>query len=94
MGSLPNLHELSKDKLGSPVYKPAPIGGLGPMRLPPQPPPLAHTHKRARSSGHHHSTLCDNDAMLEVPITRWNSERFSLNRSKCLLIFMNILCNS
>ncbi|XP_011869259.1 PREDICTED: UNC93-like protein [Vollenhovia emeryi] len=65
MGSLPNLHELTKDKLGSPVYKPAPIGGLGPKRLPPQPPPLAHTHKRARSSGHHHSTLCDNDAMLE-----------------------------
>ncbi|KAG5324570.1 UN93L protein, partial [Acromyrmex heyeri] len=65
MGSLPNLHELSKDKLGSPVYKPAPIGGLGPARLPPQPPPLAHTHKRARSSGHHHSTLCDNDTMLE-----------------------------
>lgn len=67
MGSLPNLHELSKDKLGSPAYKPAPIGGLGPARLPPQPPPLAHSHKRARSSGHHHSTLCDNDAMLEVP---------------------------
>lgn len=65
MGSLPNLHELSKDKLGSPVYKPAPIGGLGPARLPAQPPPLAHTHKRARSSGHHHSILCDNDAMLE-----------------------------
>ncbi|XP_071563759.1 UNC93-like protein isoform X2 [Temnothorax nylanderi] len=65
MGSLPNLHELSKDKLGSPVYKPAPIGGLGPKRLPAQPPPLAHTHKRARSSGHHHSILSDNDAMLE-----------------------------
>ncbi|XP_029165990.1 UNC93-like protein [Nylanderia fulva] len=65
MGSLPNLHELSKEKLESPVYKPAPIGGLGPVRLPAQPPPLAHTHKRARSSGHHHSTLCDNDAMLE-----------------------------
>lgn len=66
MGSLPNLHELSKEKLESPVYKPAPIGGLGPVRLPPQPPPLAHSHKRARSSGHHHSTLGDNDAMLEV----------------------------
>ena len=73
MGSLPNLHELSKDKLGSPVYKPAPIGGLGPARLPPQPPPLAHTHKRARSSGHHHSTLCDNDTMLEVPTRRCGS---------------------
>jgi hypothetical protein len=66
MGSLPNLHELSKDKLESPVYKPAPIGGVGPVRLPAQPPPLAHTHRRARSSGHHHSTLCDNDTMLEV----------------------------
>ncbi|XP_011262079.1 UNC93-like protein isoform X2 [Camponotus floridanus] len=65
MGSLPNLHELSKEKLESPVYKPAPIGSLGPVRLPPQPPPLAHSHKRARSSGHHHSTLSDNDAMLE-----------------------------
>ncbi|KAH0955051.1 hypothetical protein HN011_005178 [Eciton burchellii] len=65
MGSLPNLHELSKDKLESPVYKPAPIGGVGPVRLPAQPPPLAHTHRRARSSGHHHSTLCDNDTMLE-----------------------------
>ncbi|XP_014480057.1 PREDICTED: protein unc-93 homolog A isoform X1 [Dinoponera quadriceps] len=65
MGSLPNLHELSKDKLESPVYRPAPIGGLGPMRLPPQPPPLAHTHRRARSGGHHHSTLCDNDTMME-----------------------------
>ncbi|KAK1138049.1 hypothetical protein K0M31_002537 [Melipona bicolor] len=65
MGSLPNLHELSKDKLESPAYRPAPIGGLGPIRLPAQPPPLAHTHRRARSSGHHH-TLWDNDAMLEV----------------------------
>ncbi|XP_051176499.1 UNC93-like protein [Leptopilina boulardi] len=66
MGSLPNLHELSREKLESPVYRPAPIGGLGPVRLPPQPPPLAHTHKRARSSGHHHGTiLWDNDAMLE-----------------------------
>ncbi|XP_043787827.1 protein unc-93 homolog A isoform X2 [Apis laboriosa] len=64
MGSLPNLHELSKDKLESPAYRPAPIGGLGPIRLPAQPPPLAHTHRRARSSGHHH-TLWDNDAMLE-----------------------------
>ncbi|XP_033208023.1 UNC93-like protein [Belonocnema kinseyi] len=64
MGSLPNLHELSRDKLESPVHRPAPIGGLGPLMLPPQPPPLAHTHKRARSSGHHH-TLWDNDAMLE-----------------------------
>jgi len=73
MGSLPNLHELSKDKLSSPVYKPAPIGSLGPARLPPQPPPLAHTHKRARSSGHHHSTLCDNDTMLEVPTIRRES---------------------
>ncbi|KAG7205143.1 hypothetical protein KM043_005512 [Ampulex compressa] len=65
MGSLPNLHELSKEKLESPVYRPAPIGGLGPIRLPAQPPPLAHTHRRARSSGHHHATLWDNDAMLE-----------------------------
>lgn len=65
MGSLPNLHELSKDKLESPAYRPAPIGGLGPIRLPAQPPPLAHTHRRARSSGHHHA-LWDNDAMLEV----------------------------
>ncbi|XP_043250672.1 uncharacterized protein LOC122396393 isoform X2 [Colletes gigas] len=64
MGSLPNLHELTKDKLESPAYRPAPIGGLGPIRLPAQPPPLAHTHRRARSSGHHH-TLWDNDAMLE-----------------------------
>ncbi|XP_015608749.1 UNC93-like protein [Cephus cinctus] len=64
MGSLPNLHELSKDKLESPVYRPAPIGGLGPMKLPAQPPPLAHTHRRARSGGHHH-TLWDNDTMLE-----------------------------
>lgn len=65
MGSLPNLHELSKEKLESPAYRPAPIGGLGPIRLPAQPPPLAHTHRRARSSGHHHA-LWDNDAMLEV----------------------------
>ncbi|XP_012286401.1 UNC93-like protein [Orussus abietinus] len=65
MGSLPNLHELSKDKLDNPVHRPAPIGGLGPIRLPPQPPPLAHTHRRARSGGHHHTTLWDNDAMLE-----------------------------
>ncbi|XP_017890982.1 UNC93-like protein [Ceratina calcarata] len=64
MGSLPNLHELSKDKLESPAFRPAPIGGLGPIRLPAQPPPLAHTHRRARSTGHHH-TLWDNDAMLE-----------------------------
>ncbi|XP_076640769.1 protein unc-93 homolog A [Halictus rubicundus] len=64
MGSLPNLHELSKDKLESPAYRPAPIGGLGPIRLPAQPPPLAHTHRRARSNGHHHN-LWDNDAMLE-----------------------------
>ncbi|XP_076753126.1 protein unc-93 homolog A [Xylocopa sonorina] len=64
MGSLPNLHELSKDKLESPAYRPAPIGGLGPIRLPAQPPPLAHTHRRARSSGHHH-TLWDNDTLLE-----------------------------
>ncbi|XP_011645959.1 UNC93-like protein [Pogonomyrmex barbatus] len=63
MGSLPNLHELSK--LGSPTHKSAPINAHGPIRLPSQPPPLAHTHKRARSSGHHHSTLGDNDAMLE-----------------------------
>ncbi|XP_076625211.1 protein unc-93 homolog A [Colletes latitarsis] len=63
MGSLPNLHELTKDKLESPAYRPAPIGGLGPIRLPAQPPPLAHTHRRARSSGHHH-TLWDNE-MLE-----------------------------
>lgn len=65
MGSLPNLHELSKEKLESLAYRPAPIGGLGPIRLPAQPPPLAHIHRRARSSGHHH-TLWDNDAMLEV----------------------------
>lgn len=65
MGSLPNLHELSKEKLESPAYRPAPIGGLGPIRLPAQPLPLAHTHRRARSSGHHHATLWDNDAMLE-----------------------------
>ncbi|XP_043268425.1 protein unc-93 homolog A [Venturia canescens] len=65
MGSLPNLHELSREKLSSPVHRPAPIGGLGPVRLPPQPPPLAHTHRRARSSGHHHNALWDNDAMLE-----------------------------
>ncbi|XP_017764230.1 PREDICTED: UNC93-like protein [Eufriesea mexicana] len=65
MGSLPNLHELSKDKLESPAFRPAPIGGLGPKRLPAQPPPLAHTHRRVRSSGHHHTTLWDNDAMLE-----------------------------
>ncbi|XP_076249253.1 protein unc-93 homolog A isoform X2 [Calliopsis andreniformis] len=64
MGSLPNLHELSKEKLESPAFRPAPIGGLGPIRLPAQPPPLAHTHRRARSSGHHHN-LWDNDAMLE-----------------------------
>ncbi|KOC69305.1 UNC93-like protein [Habropoda laboriosa] len=64
MGSLPNLHELSKDKLESPAHRPAPIGGLGPIQLPAQPPPLAHTHRRARSSGHHHA-LWDNDAMLE-----------------------------
>ncbi|XP_078043312.1 protein unc-93 homolog A [Augochlora pura] len=64
MGSLPNLHELSKEKLESPAYRPAPIGGLGPIRLPAQPPPLAHTHRRARSNGHHHN-LWDNDAMLE-----------------------------
>ena len=77
MGSLPNLHELSKDKLQSPVHRPAPIGGLGPVRLPPQPPPLAHTHKRARSSGHHHATLWDNDAMLEVlfPHLWWELKR-------------------
>ena len=66
MGSLPNLHELSREKLDSPVHRPAPIGGLGPIRLPPQPPLLAHTHRRARSSGHHHNALWDNDAMLEV----------------------------
>ncbi|XP_001601631.2 protein unc-93 homolog A isoform X2 [Nasonia vitripennis] len=67
MGSLPNLHELSREKLSSPVHRPAPLGGFGPVRLPPQPPPLAHTHKRARSSGHHHhaAQLWDNDAMLE-----------------------------
>ncbi|XP_048507363.1 protein unc-93 homolog A [Athalia rosae] len=65
MGSLPNLHELSKEKLQSPVHRPAPIGDLGPVRLPPQPLPLAHTHRRARSSGHHHNALWDNDAMLE-----------------------------
>ncbi|XP_046739394.1 protein unc-93 homolog A isoform X2 [Diprion similis] len=65
MGSLPNLHELSREKLESPVHRPAPIGGLGPIRLPPQPPLLMHTHRRARSSGHHHNALWDNDAMLE-----------------------------
>ncbi|KAI4491618.1 hypothetical protein M0804_003010 [Polistes exclamans] len=66
MGSLPNLHELSKEKLESPVYRPVPISGLGLMRLPAQAPPLAHTHRRARSSGNHHTTtLWDNDAMLE-----------------------------
>lgn len=68
MGSLPNLHELSKEKLESPVYRAVAIGGLGPMRLPAQAPPLAHTHRRARSSGNHHNTTLwdNNDAMLEV----------------------------
>lgn len=66
MGSLPNLHELSKGKLDNPVFNPAPIGGLRPAKLPAQPPPLAHTHRRARSGGHHHNVLCDNEAMLEV----------------------------
>lgn len=66
MGSLPNLHELSRDKLDSPVHRPAPVGGYGPVRLPPQPPLLAHTNRRARSSGHHHALWHDNDAMLEV----------------------------
>lgn len=70
MGSLPNLHELSREKLSSPIHRPAPVGGLGPVRLPPQPPPLAHTHKRVRSSGSHHhhhaAQLWDNDAMFEV----------------------------
>ncbi|XP_020294307.1 UNC93-like protein [Pseudomyrmex gracilis] len=57
MGSLPNLHELDKEKLGSPVFKPAPIGCLGPIRLPPLPP---HTHKRGkRTSG----SSRENDAM-------------------------------
>ncbi|XP_043664335.1 UNC93-like protein [Vespula pensylvanica] len=67
MGSLPNLHELSKEKLESPVYRAVAIGGLGPMRLPAQAPPLAHTHRRARSSGNHHNTTLwdNNDAMLE-----------------------------
>ncbi|KYN42650.1 UNC93-like protein [Trachymyrmex septentrionalis] len=91
MGSLPNLHELSKDKLGSPVYKPAPIGGLGPARLPPQPPPLAHTHKRARSSGHHHSTLCDNDTMLEVPtrrFSRYSTNAYMKRRSPALFLLL------
>ncbi|KAK0079984.1 hypothetical protein PV326_008433, partial [Microctonus aethiopoides] len=64
MGSLPNLHALSRDKLDSPVHRPVAIGGNGPIRLPAQPPPLAHTNRRARSSGHHHA-LWDNDAMLE-----------------------------
>ncbi|XP_008560913.1 protein unc-93 homolog A [Microplitis demolitor] len=65
MGSLPNLHELSRDKLQNPiVHRTAPIGGFGPVRLPAQPPPLAQTNRRVKSSGHHH-TLWDNDAMLE-----------------------------
>ncbi|XP_011298781.1 protein unc-93 homolog A [Fopius arisanus] len=65
MGSLPNLHELARGKLDSPVHRPAPIGGFGPIKLPPQPPLLAHTNRRVRSSGHHHALWHDNDAILE-----------------------------
>ncbi|KAL7289011.1 hypothetical protein TKK_0016968 [Trichogramma kaykai] len=67
MGSLPNLHELSREKLSSPVHRPAPLCGYGPIRLPAQPQPLEHSQKRARSSGHHHHAgqICDHDAMLE-----------------------------
>ncbi|CAD6245142.1 GSCOCG00013549001-RA-CDS [Cotesia congregata] len=66
MGSLPNLHELSRDKENPPiVHRPSPIGGFGPIKLPPQPPPLAQTNRRVKSSSGHHHTLWDNDVMLE-----------------------------
>ena len=67
MGSLPNLHELSKEKLDSPINRPPPITGVAPVKLPTQPQQTAHNHKRAKSTGHHHATaLADNDNMLEV----------------------------
>ncbi|XP_043510106.1 protein unc-93 homolog A isoform X4 [Frieseomelitta varia] len=94
MGSLPNLHELSKDKLESPAYRPAPIGGLGPIRLPAQPPPLAHTHRRARSSGHHH-TLWDNDAMLEhLKIWKEDIRRRSKESNRHMATYSPISCRS
>ena len=75
MGSLPNLSELSKEKLDSPIHKPAPsTGGVAnTARLQCQAPLLTHMHRKARSSGHHHhhaAQLWDNDAMLEVIVSR------------------------
>ncbi|XP_066581077.1 UNC93-like protein isoform X2 [Prorops nasuta] len=84
MGSLPNLRDLTRDKLESPVHRPAPIGGLGPIRLPPQPPLLAHTHRRARSSGHHHGTQWEIDAAMMEHMATYSPISYRSTRTSAL----------
>ncbi|XP_034933654.1 protein unc-93 homolog A isoform X2 [Chelonus insularis] len=67
MGSLPNLHELSKGRLDSSLYRPTPTSNITQTKLPPHPTPLAQTNRRVRSTTHHHA-LWD-DTMLEHMMT-------------------------